>query len=106
MNDENGEILAALSKQISELREMNVRILRDTTYIQAALNTLLTLHAEDDPETLQIYQAQFSSMRATIAAALEHLGYQKALEEFLKASQTELRLIDVPGASEVLRKAA
>jgi|SRR3954470_11754553 len=101
MKDENGEILAALSKQVAELREMNVRILRDTAFIQAALNTLLTLHAEDDPQTMEIYRAQVRSMRATITAALEHLGLQKAMEEFLSVSGASLELLRVGQAPEL-----
>jgi hypothetical protein len=68
MNNGNGEILAALSKQVSELREMNVSILREATSIQAVLNTLLTLQAQEDDSALEIYRTQFFSMRATIAA--------------------------------------
>ena len=107
MNNGNGEILAALSKQVSELREMNVSILREATSIQAVLNTLLTLQAQEDDSALEIYRTQFFSMRATIAAALEHLTLQKALEEFLSMASREPSLLENQSqSSELQRKAA
>ena len=107
MNNENGEILAALSKQVSELREMNVSILREATSIQAVLNTLLSLQAQEDDSALEIYRTQFFSMRATIAAALEHLTLQKALEEFLSIASREPSLLENQSqSSELERKAA
>jgi hypothetical protein len=107
MNNENGEILAALSKQVSELREMNVLILREAASIQAALNTLLSLQAQEDDSALEIYRTQFFSMRATITAALEHLTLQKALEEFLSLASQEPSLLQNQSQSpELERKAA
>lgn len=107
MNNENGEILAALSKQLSELREMNVSILREATSIQAVLNTLLSLQAQEDDSALEIYRRQFFSMRATIAAALEHLTLEKALEEFLRIASQEPSLLENQSQSpELERKAA
>src|SRR6266487_6352789 len=77
---EKSQLLQTLSEQIAELREMNVDILSRAAFIQAALDTLLTIHAGVDAGTRDLYASYFFSSRETIAAGMRHLGMQQALE--------------------------
>lgn len=81
---------------------MNVEILKGAAAIQAALNTLLTLHAQENGETMEQYASQFFSIRESIAAAMRHLELQAALEDFLHRTESgfdesrQLKLISFP----------
>src|SRR5437773_11114838 len=86
---EKVRLLRELAQQISELREMNVDILSRATFIQAALDTLLTIHAGVDAGTRDLYASYFFSSRETIAAGMRHLGMQQALEEFLNRARLD-----------------
>jgi len=66
---------------------MNVDILTKAAFIQAALDTLLTIHAGVDAGTRELYASYFFSSRETIAAGMRHLGMQQALDEFLNKAQ-------------------
>jgi hypothetical protein len=88
MNEEHAALLETLSAQVAEAREMNLAILAQAAFIQSGLNTLLALHAQANPETVDLYTFQYASVRETIAAAIQHLGMQEALEEFLKCTRT------------------
>ena len=81
------QLLRRLSVQVEELREMNVDILTKAAFIQAALDTLLTIHAGVDAGTRELYASYFFSSRETIAAGMRHLGMQQALEDFLNKAQ-------------------
>jgi len=85
--DEKAQLLRTLSEQIAELREMNVDILSRAAFIQAALDTLLTIHAGVDAGTRDLYASYFFSSRETIAAGMRHLGMQQALEDFLNRTR-------------------
>ena len=85
--DDKAQLLRALSEQIAELREMNVDILSRAAFIQAALDTLLTIHAGVDAGTRDLYASYFFSSRETIAAGMRHLGMQQALEDFLNRTR-------------------
>src|SRR5205814_6663329 len=69
---EKAQLLRTLSEQIAELREMNVDILARAAFIQAALDTLLTIHAGVDAGTRELYASYFFSSRETIAAGMRH----------------------------------
>ena len=84
---EKAQLLRTLSAQVAELREMNVDILTKAAFIQAALDTLLTIHAGVDAGTRELYASYFFSSRETIAAGMRHLGMQQALDEFLNKAQ-------------------
>jgi len=86
---EKAQLLQTLSEQIAELREMNVDILSRAAFIQAALDTLLTIHAGVDAGTRDLYASYFFSSRETIAAGMRHLGMQQALEEFLNRARLD-----------------
>ena len=86
---EKVRLLRELAQQIAELREMNVDILSKATFIQAALDTLLTIHAGVDAGTRDLYASYFFSSRETIAAGMRHLGMQQALEKFLNRTQLD-----------------
>src|SRR5437660_10669813 len=84
---EKVQLLQTLSAQVAELREMNLDILTKAAFIQAALDTLLTIHAGVDAGTRELYASYFFSSRETIAAGMRHLGMQQALEDFLNKAQ-------------------
>jgi len=88
MNAEEAQIFAELSGRITELREMNVDLLIRIGSVQAALNTLVSLHAQTNLTALDHYTSQFFSIRDAIAAALQNLGMQQALEDFLNRTQS------------------
>src|SRR4051812_35319482 len=89
MTDDQRELLKKVAAQLTELREMNVEILKEAAMIQAALNTLLTLHARENGETMDLYRSQFSSIRESIAAAMRHLELQAVLEDFLHRTELD-----------------
>src|SRR5438477_10859194 len=84
---EKVQLLRRLSAQVAELREMNLDILTKAAFIQAALDTLLTIHAGVDAGTRELYASYFFSSRETIAAGMRHLGMQQALEQVLNRAQ-------------------
>ena len=88
MNDEHAELLKTLSAQIAEAREMNLAILAHATFIQSGLNTLLALNAQAHPDTIDLYTFHYASIRETIAAAIRHLGMERALQDFLSQTET------------------
>ena len=106
MNDEEAQLLRTLSSQIAELREMNVEILTKATYVQAALDTLLRLHAGVDAGTSELYLSYFFSCRETIVTGLRHLGLQQALQDFLDRTRQGPGLPEEELDSQFNRKAA
>ena len=88
MNAEEAQIFAELSSQVIELRDMNVDLLIRIASVQAALNTLVSLHAQTNLTALDHYGSCFFSTRDAIAAALQNLGMQQALEDFLNRTQS------------------